>query len=132
MPTQVLTRQQYLHDQTVSHEDYFAQFVTEETLRAVRNVFDAEQLSEALDEDRHLNTIPLRKWETLAIHEIDSAGLRTFPRDSGRFYAGIPFNREAAKEANEAITRSTLVCIAKRAARTVVGQHKLRLVAAAA
>ncbi|MET0885979.1 MAG: hypothetical protein ABWX92_05960 [Mycetocola sp.] len=125
------TRKQYVREQRVSHDDYFAQFVTEETLRHVHNAFTIERLTRAFDEDHHLNSIPLKQWDAITTRPVDHT-LGWTLRDSGPFHATIPFDREAAKAAHEYATRATLVCIAKRAARMLVERHLSQPVAKAA
>lgn len=112
----VLTRREYLVDRRVSHEDYYAQFVTAQTLNFVGGAFDAERLSRALDEDRHLNSIQLERWTSLTTRPVGRDG----------FASRLPFNRALVAAAGESITRATLVCIAKRAARMLVEQHRAR------
>lgn len=124
----VFTRDEYVRDRTVSHDDYYAQFVTEQALRKVESWFGVEQLSQALAEDRHLNTIPLRQWDALSIQEIDQPRGWS-PSPSGRFYAAIELDREAIAVAGETVTRSTLVCVAKRAAQMLV-ERRAQLLAA--
>lgn len=115
----VHTRDEYVRDRLVSHDDYYAQFVTPETLRHVGWAFDTETLRKALAEDEHLNSIPLRRWDLLAIRELEVRNQGRL-NPSGRFTAAIPFDRDVAATAGEWISRATLVCIAKRAARMIV------------
>lgn len=127
----VFTQKQYVREQKVSHDDYYAQFVTEETLRHVNSAFSIERLSRALDEDQHLNSIPLRQWDAISFRPVDDTEGWTFS-GKGPFYAILPLNREAAKAANEFITRAGLTCIVKRAARMLVEQHAQQSAAQAA
>lgn len=115
----VRTRDEYVRHRAVTHDEYYAQFVTDETLRHIGWAFDTETLRTALSEDEHLSSIPWRRWQLLAIRELDG---RNFHRldPSGPFTAAIPFDRSAATAAGETVTRSTLVCIAKRAAKMLV------------
>jgi hypothetical protein len=124
--TPVLTRKQYMSASSVRHETYYAQFVTEETLRTVQNAFGIERLSEALTADRHLNTIPLSQWDNISFREINPPRFKNVAAQPNRFVATVPFNREVAAAAGEAVTRSTLICIVKSAARTLVLQHARR------
>jgi hypothetical protein len=122
---QIFTRTQYVREKLISHQDYHAQFVTDETLHAVANRFGVEQLREALERDRHLNTIPLSEWEALSFTELDGAPGPRYFRSWGAFRARIPFDRAAATAAAEGVTRATLVCIAKVAARMLVARTRI-------
>lgn len=105
--TLTLTRQQY------PHEDYYAQFVTKNTLHAIECAFGLERLCAAFAQDHHLNSIPLKQWDAVTMREVDSSG----------FIARLPFNRALVMIAGDTITRSTLVCIAKCAARMLIEQQ---------
>lgn len=115
----IRTRDEYVREGLLSHDDYYAQFVTAETLRHIGWAFDTETLRKALVEDEHLNSIPLQRWNLLAIRELDERN-RGRLNPSGRFTATIPYDHEAAVAAGEGVTRATLVCIAKRAAQMIV------------
>jgi hypothetical protein len=118
--TAIRTRKEYIREKTVSHHEYYAQFVTEATLRHVLMAFSVETLREALARDEHLNSIPLKRWDLIAIRELDVDQPWIGLRSSGRFAAAIPFDRAAAAAADESITRAVLICIAKCAARILV------------
>lgn len=114
--TTVFTRAQYM-SREVTLQEYYAQFVSDNTLRHVRSWFTPEVLRKALAKDEHLNTIPLSKWDTLAIRELEAKPWDRNP--SGRFQAAMPYNGDAIKAAGETVTRAVLVCIAKTAARMI-------------
>ena len=118
----IYTRTEYVREKTISHHDYYAQFVTGATLRHVRAAFDVETLSDAFARDRHLNTISIPKWERLAIRELDIERLGIGLRSSGRFAAAIPFDRAAVAAAGDFVSRADLICIAKCAARILIEQ----------
>ena len=116
------TRSAYLRSE-ITHADYYAQFVTEETRSVIERTFGKETLAAALRQDRHLNSIDMRSWDAVSWYPInadDSYRRADLRSDSGRFRAGIPFDRAATEAAGETITRAVLVCIAKEAARQVV------------
>lgn len=115
----VHTRDEYVRGGLVSHDDYYAQFVTPDTLRHIGWAFGTETLRDALAEDKHLNSIPLQRWGLLAVRELDDRN-RGSLNPSGPFTAAIPFDRDVAAAAGELISRATLVCIAKRAAKMLV------------
>jgi hypothetical protein len=111
--TRILTRRQYLRDKSASHEAYYAQFVTEQTLRTVQNAFDLDELREASAVGRDLNTIPQRQWDAVTLHQIDGT----------RFIGRLPLNRVLVSAAGDTVTRPTLTGIAKQAARMLLEQH---------
>lgn len=121
--TAIHARNEYIREKAISHHDYYAQFVTEATLRHVHNAFSVDTLRDALAQDRHLNSIPITRWDRLAIRELDVDLPWIGLRSSGRFTAAIPFDRAAAAAAGELVSRATLICIIKTAARMLVEQH---------
>lgn len=111
------------------HQLYYSQFVTEETRRHIARFIPVDDLTRALAEDEHLNSISLDQWDVISWRRLDdhqtsrsiAAGNRT-----GAFCSAIPFNRDAAALAGEDITRSALICIAKEAARQLVHESHAR------
>ena len=59
------TRKQYINDEC-THDEYYAQFVTEPMLEAVTSAFGKDRLSASLAADKNLNNIPLERWDRLA------------------------------------------------------------------
>lgn len=59
------TREQYLAGEC-SHEEYYAQFVTNAVIETVRRHIGEDKIAASTDE--HFNDIPLRQWDMLAIH----------------------------------------------------------------
>ena len=106
----MLTRKDYM-DKKCTHQEYFAQFVTNAVRNAVLNGIGRESILESSDE--HLNDIPLSHWDALV----------GYPGDNWPGYANwhcrLPIDRKLIKEAGEWVTASTLVCIAKEAARQI-------------
>lgn len=123
--TRAFTRSDYMRERIVSHHDYYSQFVTDDTIKYIRTWFDPETLADALAKDEHLNSIPLTRWDALAIEEADGSR-GAVRRRPGRFYARIPLDVAAASAASETITRAVLVCIAKCAARIIINKHLAR------
>lgn len=82
-----------------SHQEYYNQFVTRDTLALVEDVFGVEKLKAAYAEDKNLNTIPLAKWDALA---------------------GNVNTNEALKQAGDYLTLAGSVCILKAAARQLI------------
>lgn len=117
----ILTRADYMAA-LVTHSEYYAQFVTEATRRHVTQRFSADELTEALTKDKHLNSIALQHWDRLTWHPVDptqrwSAGF------NDRFYSSIPYDEQVVKRVGEISSRAVLVCIAKEAARQIVDRH---------
>lgn len=114
-----ITRKEYLASKRPNiHREYHSQFVTDETVRHIRNYFTADQLAEALEEDVHLNSIKLEVWDKIVSRPTDKPN-RPGVRTSG-FITVLPVDREAINTAGESVTMATLVCIAKEAARQIV------------
>jgi len=59
------TREDYLNKKC-SHEEYYQQFVTDQSIYLVLSMFDNETIKEAYLIDKHLNNLPLEKWDFLA------------------------------------------------------------------
>lgn len=128
----VMTRREYLDassaeyaahgTSTQTHRAYYAQFVTKHTQLAVLQRFGIDQLRSAFARDPHLNTIPLKQWDALSWHSVNTGG-RSYPHRhflSGPFVAHLAYNNMAIVEAGESLTRAVLVCIAKEAARQLI------------
>lgn len=140
----VITRRDYLAQSTAAHrgdlaltpqeahEAYYAQFVTPATLRWVEGVFGVDLLRKNLPKDRHLNSIPLERWDSLSWASTSPRGRSTSRAGArtGTFRAILPFDREAVSAAGETVTRAVLVCIAKCAARMVVERSTVTAAAA--
>lgn len=107
----MITRKEYMEHsgEPGFHNRYFGQFITKETTQAVLKHIGEKSLLESTDE--HLNDIPLSRWDALV----------GYPGDNGavapRWNCRLPTNRKAIEAAGEWVTASTLVCIAKQAAR---------------
>lgn len=108
----MITHKEYMNSQRPGiHNEYYAQFVTNETLGYVRRYFTREELVKAYRKDPHFNSIPLSQWDAISF---------TNPRtDSGPFYALVPFDRDTHAAAGDYVTRSVLICITKAAARQI-------------
>jgi hypothetical protein len=87
----IYTRPEYLAG-LCSHRDYYAQFVTEGTRRAVARTLTLTRLKRSTDPD--FNDIPLTHWDAV-------------PKE---------VNSEAIKKARDYLTQVGWVCIAKEAA----------------
>lgn len=83
----------------VSHREYYGQFVTEATIRAVVQRFGEERLLSCTNE--HLNDIPLHLWDRACM--VNSTVILPF---LNRF-----------RDAGDYCTLSGMVCIAKEAAK---------------
>ena len=89
------TRKDYLAG-TISHADYYGQFVSEGTKEVVIRYIGLKRLNESVDE--HMNDIDLYMWDTL-------------PKE---------YDREAFSIADPyGMTQGAWVCIAKEAGRQI-------------
>lgn len=109
-----------------AHQDYYRQFVTDRTLAHVRARFGVEALAAALKADENLNSISLEVWDRLTWHPTNESprpGQYTSARGaSGPFQSHMPIDDRMIALTGEWVTRATLVCIAKQAARMLVEQ----------
>lgn len=103
--TMIFTRKQYLNKEC-THEQYYAQFVTNAIRSLVYNWFGIDQLKEAYKVDINFNSIPLAKWDSF-LHSIGKH----------------PYNLGVSmKEVGDYLTLAGQVCIVKEAARQLVNQ----------
>ena len=111
----MITRKQYLNN-TKLHNEYYAQFVTEElkglVLRRFSSVedesFGIEKLCAAYEEDTDLNNIALVNWDGLGVHLMhDSRYL----------------DQELIKETGQGYSNAGAVSILKEAARQLIEEH---------
>jgi hypothetical protein len=90
---------------TERHRAFYGQFVTDRTKAlAITVAGGLEPLQAALAADSHLNGIPLGVWDRHAV-ALDTFALRN-----------------ALKERGAYVTKSTLVCVLKEAARLVCAE----------
>ena len=97
------TRHQYLNSEC-THSDYYDQFVTPAIKGIVLSRYSKRQLTDALAQDKHLNSIPLASWDGLG------ASLKATPTGLG----------EKMKEAGDYLTLAGIVCVLKAAAISIV------------
>jgi len=93
---QVFTRKDYM-TKVCSHSEYYAQFVTKAIKAVVLSEFSISTLKVEIQKDRHLNTLPLKRWDLLADR--------------------ITLNRKFLNEVGEIDTPCSKVCTLKEAAR---------------
>jgi hypothetical protein len=60
------TRRDYVYDNKCSHDEYYAQFVTESVKRLVLSKWSATKIKESFAVDHNLNNLPLAQWDRLA------------------------------------------------------------------
>ena len=106
------TRKQYMDEYTKAgldkaktrklYREYTAQFVDGSIKKQVLRYFPEERL--VASEDEHLNDIPLKQWD-----------------DCMMFMASGRLNNKL-KEAGDCVSKATLVCIAKEAARQIIDE----------
>ncbi len=94
----MITRKQYLDGQA-SHDEYYRQFVSSYICAAVERNIGRERILASTDP--HMNDIPLSEWDGV----------------------GLGFNssviHEKVKACGDFVSLSTLVCIAKAAAKQI-------------
>lgn len=94
--TEMFTRAEYLADKhSGAHKHYYGQFVTAETREHVKDRLGVERITAAFIADRHLNSIPLKEWDSVA--------------------AGLP-HADIWDEVGDFATLAGMSCIAKEAA----------------
>jgi hypothetical protein len=84
---------------------YYSQFVTEKMVNQVVTVFGKENLEKAFNEDKHLNTIQLMRWDNFG-SAINNG-----------------FLNNQMKECGDYTTLAGLVCISKTAAMIAIGKE---------
>lgn len=97
------TRTQYLNKEC-SHREYYVQFVTLEMKNEILNRFGKAKISKALQVNENLNSIPLAQWDSIGLYF-----LNTTPGLIAAFGA-----------VGDSVTQSSLICLAKEAARQIV------------
>jgi len=95
-------------------EQYYGQFVNEATKKIVVSTFTLKKLKEAYKKDKHLNTIPLFKWDALGGFAFRGSEMIARPTTIE------PIDYKLLKEAGEGVSSATLVCIYKESARQVI------------
>jgi len=93
------TRSDYM-EKRCSYDEYYQQFVTVGVKLAVNDRFGIKRLTEAYEQDKSFNSIPLKEWDETKI-----------------LYKTVC---ERIREAGDFPTLSGQVCIAKQAARMLV------------
>lgn len=108
----MFTREQYLNGE-ISHQDYYMQFATD----AMKNNLLMAAWSGFIDilgsKDEHFNDIPLVKWDSLSMCEFRGSEMVSPPHISVECSALL-------KSAEETASPSTMVCIYKAIARSLV------------
>ena len=100
----MFTHKDYVIERKCTHQQYYAQFVTEEIKMIVVLNFGLDTLKEAYQEDRTFNTIPLHRWDSLGI------------------FLNVPIMHDKFKQHQDFISQASIVCVLKEAARQVVRQ----------
>lgn len=91
-------------DMEVSHQDYYAQFITESTKAFILNSLKLEDIKEALDDgDEHLNKIKI------PFNNMGSGG--------GWWWDGSPVNESLARQLGQNMSASTHTCVGKACAK---------------
>ena len=103
------TRKQYM-DYEVSHQEYYAQFVTESTRRYVFSEFSAEELKQAFAEDEHLNNLKI------PFNNHGSGG--------NWWWDYTPIDTSSFEEIGECDNCATRTCVGKAMAKIMVDEIK--------
>lgn len=93
----MITRKEYMSG-SATHAEYYGQFVTDMTKKAVSAYIGMEKLRASTDE--HMNDIPLKLWDSAPVYTIQGA----------------------FEKCGDFFTLSAKVCIAKQAARMVLNE----------
>lgn len=108
----IITRDERM-ERRCTHEEWWQQFVTESTIRYVRDSIGLSRIVASIDE--HLNDIPLADWDRLTISQhfdrMDTKAWKDahgIPRDNPRFPWSL----------------SDTVCVAKCAARMIQERYR--------
>jgi hypothetical protein len=100
----MFTRHDYVFDKKCSHDEYYAQFVTESVKRLVLSNWSASAIKKSFTVDKNFNNLPLAQWDRLA----DSLSMN---HDLMR--------KLAQANGTEGTSLSDRVCTLKRAARMI-------------
>ena len=98
------TRKQYMSGEC-SHREFYAQFVSDQTIQSVINTFGEKRIKESTDE--HFNDIPLKSWDNMYIpmplDKIEAATGRTtkWPSRGYSLSDKVCIAKEAAKQIKE-------------------------------
>lgn len=103
----MLLRKDYM-DGKITFEAYYGQFITDDIAKWIKNNIGIDRIAKALEDDIHLNNIPLYEWDRFFISGFMPVKAL---RDSGD---------------NCANSLSNAVCIAKEAARQLASQLTLK------
>ena len=94
----MFTRKQYMNKE-VSHQEYYAQFVTPNVMHFVRNVIGEGPIRDS--QDPHFNDIPLVRWDNLHPYILSLVGWKISKANGG------------------GVSLSDTVCVAKAAAEMI-------------
>ena len=95
------TRQDYLNS-NCTHQEYYAQFVTQSILVGVKRSIGHSKIFNAFQTDKHLNNIELVRWDSLIYLTKNSDTINLL------------------HEAGDYLTMAVNVCILKEAARQTI------------
>lgn len=85
-------------DNEITHEQYYRQFVTDETIRTVLRYYIKERLVKELNADKHLSGIKLDIWDRM-------------PLNAATY---------KMKDCGDRLTSAGKVCILKQAAKMII------------
>ena len=76
----MFTREQYMNKE-VSHQEYYAQFVTPGVMNLVRNAIGEGTIRDS--QDPHFNDIPLARWDNLHPYILSLVGWKISKANGG-------------------------------------------------
>ena len=62
----MFTRRDYVYENKCTHDEYYAQFVTESVKQLVLTKWSANEIKKSFAVDKNLNNLPLAQWDKLA------------------------------------------------------------------
>ena len=95
----MFTREQYMNKE-VSHQEYYAQFVTPNVMHFVRNAIGEGPIRDS--QDPHFNDIPLERWDKLHPYILSLVGWK-ISKANGRVGVALCDTVCVAKAAAEMI-----------------------------
>jgi hypothetical protein len=101
-------------DGQVSHDDYYAQFVTPEVKAAVARRF-GNRLYDSTDP--HLNDLPLKEWDSI-IGWIDGR------HEKIKNTLGVA---KSLRDAGDSVSCGTLICVLKAAGRQMIADYRAKV-----
>lgn len=121
----MITRKQYMADSSILFHEYYNQFVNDKIKELVKDTFTVEKLKKCLVKDKHLNNIPLKKWDALAgVKNTKQSSIDQWNKSGGKGPLLNLVDKNLLREIGENWSLATATCILKNAARELVKEHE--------